>query len=149
MAYPIGHVRGKHVLARVSWKGRDDAQAQCDRCSWWVQRSSLMEQMEYRGGTSPVPTGIFVCAHCYDVPNPQGALNVEVLRQDPVPVMNPRPDQTTYDLTIPSYASGSLPASALLPPGTEIYVTGLGPQSVLAYADGFTWRNFETDAVVT
>lgn len=147
--YPRSYSRGRRVPARVSWKGRDDAQAQCDRCSHWVQRSSLREQLEYRGGTAPVGTGIFVCGYCYDVPNPQGALNVEVLRQDPVPVMNPRPDQTTYQLTIPTYASGSLPSATTTPPGDQIYVTGVAADPVLCYADGTTWRNFETDAVVS
>lgn len=146
--YPRNHRRGRRVPPVVSRKGRDDAQAQCDRCSHWVQRSSLREQLEFRGGTAPVGTGIFVCGHCYDVPNPLGALNVEVLRQDPIPVINPRPDQTTYDLTIPTYPSTLVPIAADQPPGTQIHVTGLAADPVLAYASGPDWLDFYTGALL-
>lgn len=148
--YPKSHVRGRNVKPRVDWRGNPDAQAQCDRCSDWVQHSSIKEQLEFRGGTAPVGTGIWVCGRCYDVPNPQGALNVEVLKQDPIPVINARPDTTTYDLTILSFATGNLPDPTEAPyVGYQIYVTGIAVDPVLCYSDGPTWRNFYTEAVVT
>jgi hypothetical protein len=45
---------------------------------------------EYRGGSVPVPTGLMVCASCDDVPQPY--FRRLLLRPDPVPVRNPRPD---------------------------------------------------------
>ena len=64
----------------------------CDGCGFQVQHNILREKMEYRGGSTPVGTGLLVCPRCDDVPNPMGQL--QVLPPDPVPVRNPRPDFT-------------------------------------------------------
>ena len=64
--------------------------ALCDGCKFITYHDDLQEQMEYRGGTSPVGTGWLVCPTCYDTPNAQ--LAPPILKPDPVPVRNPRPD---------------------------------------------------------
>lgn len=64
--------------------------AMCDGCGFWVNYPELREKQEYRGGWSPVGTGLFVCATCDDVPQPY--YRRQVLSPDPVPLLNPRPD---------------------------------------------------------
>ncbi len=73
--------------------------AQCDGCDFQVQHNTLREQYEYRGGSAPVPTGVWKCPSCIDVPQPY--FSRQLLKPDPVPVRNPRPDYnpTTYVLT--------------------------------------------------
>lgn len=104
--------------------------------------------MEYRGGAAPVWTGWLVCGVCLDKPNPYFAR--QVLLPDPIPVLNPRPDQSTGSTsnTYTSYASGSLPRAFTFPAGYQITVTG-GSLPGRAYADGQTWRNVETGEVTT
>lgn len=75
----------------TNWR-QPRAYALCDRCKHLTYRDELREQMEYRGGTSPVPTGLLVCPECYDTPNAQFA--PPLLKPDPVPVYMPRPDDT-------------------------------------------------------
>lgn len=67
----------------------------CDGCGWWVNHSSLLKQMEYRGGSTPVWNGFLVCTKCYDVPNEAPQFKRLVLPPDPVPVLNPRVEQAT------------------------------------------------------
>lgn len=62
----------------------------CDGCGFWVNYPELREKQEYRGGWSPVGTGLFVCRTCDDVPQPY--YRRQVLAPDPVPLLNPRPD---------------------------------------------------------
>lgn len=64
--------------------------ALCDGCKFLTYRDDLREQMDYRGGTSPVGLGWLVCPTCYDTPNAQ--LAPPILKPDPVPVYKPRPD---------------------------------------------------------
>jgi hypothetical protein len=66
------------------------ALAICDGCGFQVNHDHLREKMEYRGGSTPVGTGLYVCASCDDVPQP--FFRKLVLPPDPVPVSNPRPD---------------------------------------------------------
>jgi len=68
------------------------ALAICDGCGFLVNHDHLRERMEYRGGTSPVGTGHMVCGSCDDVPNPY--FSKQVLGPDPVPVRNPRRDDS-------------------------------------------------------
>ncbi len=65
-----------------------DAAAICDGCGFLVNHGHLREKKEYRGGTTPVGIGLYVCASCDDVPNPY--FSKLVLAPDPVPVDNPR-----------------------------------------------------------
>jgi hypothetical protein len=65
------------------------ARAVCDRCGFIVAHNTLREQMDFRGGDAPVPTGILVCPKCEDKPQPFYAR--PLVKNDPVPVENPRP----------------------------------------------------------
>jgi len=66
------------------------ALAICDGCGFLVNHDHLREKVQYRGGSVPVGTGLYVCASCDDVPQPY--FKLQILPPDPVPVMNPRPD---------------------------------------------------------
>lgn len=137
--------RGRKTPLRLNpLRNPGGAAAQCDRCSCWVEHGSLREQTEYRGGTAPVGNGVMVCGRCLDRPNPQGSLNTQVLKQDPEPVLKARPDTTTYDLTILSYALAALPPAIDQFPGHQVYVTDIDPDPVLAYADGQYWFGYYT-----
>jgi hypothetical protein len=69
--------------------------AVCDGCGFWTMHEHLVERKEYRGGTTPVGTGFFVCGVCDDVPNPY--FSKIVLGPDPVPLKNARPENLTLD----------------------------------------------------
>lgn len=143
----------------------------CDGCGFAVMYSDLREKMEYRGGMTPVGTGLRVCGTCDDVPNPY--FQLQVLRPDPVPLQNPRPDDheicgvieledgnggieledgsgliALECLNYPEYPTGDLPNPAGFPAGYQINVTGLG-DLVRAYADTINWRRVDTNAVIT
>lgn len=61
----------------------------CDRCGCWDNLDNLRFQFDYRG-LKLQNLGIRVCFRCYDKPSPQ--LRPIILPPDPVPVMNPRPE---------------------------------------------------------
>ena len=62
----------------------------CDGCGFLVQHNHLREKKDYRGGTTPVGLSLMVCASCDDVPQPY--YRRLLLKPDPVPLQNPRPD---------------------------------------------------------
>lgn len=62
----------------------------CDGCGFMVQHTELREKKDYRGGSVPVGLGLRVCASCDDVPQPY--YRRLLLKPDPIPLMNPRPD---------------------------------------------------------
>ena len=62
----------------------------CDGCGFLVQHNHLREKKDYRGGTTPVGLSLMVCASCDDVPQPY--YRRLLLKPDPVPLKNPRPD---------------------------------------------------------
>lgn len=66
----------------------------CDYCSFWVLHKDLKKALEYRGGSVPVWNGMLVCTKCYDIPNPAPQFKRMALPPDPVPVQNPRVEQT-------------------------------------------------------
>lgn len=72
-----------------------DSVAVCDGCGRWTMHNHLVEKKEFRGGSVPVGTGMFVCGVCDDVPNPY--FSKLVLAPDPVPVRNPRPQNYSTD----------------------------------------------------
>ncbi len=72
------------------------AYAVCDRCSIWTFRRSLQNQMAWRG-SALLPTYMFVCNACYDLPNEN--LRAIVLPADPVPINQPRTEPFLYDST--------------------------------------------------
>ncbi len=63
--------------------------ARCDYSGFMVRHMDLVRQMTYRG-TGLVWTGFMVHPNFVDEPNPQDL--VPLLRQDPVPVQQARPD---------------------------------------------------------
>ena len=75
------------------------AAAVCDGCAFWVRHRDLKKDMQYRGGISPVWTGMLLCSKCYDVPNPAPQFSRLTLFPDPVPVLNPRPEVPTPTLS--------------------------------------------------
>jgi len=71
------------------------AVAVCDGCGMWTMHDHLVERKEYRGGSVPVGTGLWVCGVCDDVPNPY--FSKMVLGPDPVPIQNARPESYALD----------------------------------------------------
>lgn len=121
---------------------------QCDHCGIWTEHQTLREQMDYQGQPVPVGLGFWVCPRCYFKPNPQSYQ--PMLPPDPEPVIeHPRPNTVDFSYTPPTFASGSLPDPSIYEVGLQINVTGLGPAGVICYADGDTWRDYDTGAVVT
>lgn len=62
----------------------------CDGCGFMIQHTQLREKKDYRGGSVPVGISLRVCASCDDVPQPY--YRRLLLKPDPVPLKNPRPD---------------------------------------------------------
>lgn len=89
MQYAFG--RGRKRRNQPKFEARNpQGIAICDGCGFQVQHSHLREKKDYRGGSVPVGLGIYVCASCDDVPQPY--YRRQLLRPDPVPLKNPRPD---------------------------------------------------------
>lgn len=89
MQYAYG--RGKKHRTGPEFDAKDPrAIAICDGCGFLVQHTHLREKKDYRGGSTPVGLKLYVCASCDDVPQPY--YSRLLLRPDPVPVRNPRPD---------------------------------------------------------
>lgn len=94
-------------MGNISYRGRKSRQplitdpkdpravGVCDGCAFWVPHHTLVKHMVYRGGTTPVWDGMLVCQVCDDVPNPAPQFSRLALQPDPVPVLNPRPEQKT------------------------------------------------------
>lgn len=82
MAYAsiAGHARTSATSPR--------AHATCDRCGWRVNYVDLRPQMQW-GGASLINLKILVCKRCYDTP--QAQLRSIIIPADPVPIVNPRP----------------------------------------------------------
>jgi hypothetical protein len=98
MQYAFG--RGRKRRTQPKFDAKDPRGiAICDGCGFLVQHAHLREKKDYRGGTTPVGLGIYVCASCDDVPQPY--FRRLLLKPDPVPLRNPRPDYnpTYYILT--------------------------------------------------
>jgi len=74
-----------------------EASARCDRGGEIRKRSDLHPEMMWVGDRL-APNGFLVCDHHRDIPNPQNRLYV--LKPDPVPVKNPRPDRAMTPLPI-------------------------------------------------
>lgn len=142
--------KGRFTPYRINQTNPRDPRAagQCDGCGRITYWHMLSKNMEYRGGAAPVWDGTLRCDACIDVPQPY--YQRQLLRPDPVPVTNPRPESATGDTsdTYPTYASGSLPDPATYYPGSQIDVTG-GSLPGRAYSDTINWRNVESGEVVT
>lgn len=65
------------------------AQAVCDYCGTWWSLPDFRRQFEFYGD-SLEDTGYLACPRCLSQPQPQ--LSTPILPEDPVPVLNPRPE---------------------------------------------------------
>lgn len=77
---------GKYTKMR---KDNPRAYGLCDYSGMDVRHMDMVRQMEYRG-SGLVWTGFYVNSRFADIPNPQNLS--PLIRLDPVPVNNPRPD---------------------------------------------------------
>ena len=91
--------------------------AVCDGCGMWTMHGHLVEKMEYRGGSVPVGTNLYVCGVCDDVPNPY--YSKLVLPPDPVPIKNPRPE---------NYALNPEPMLFIVADYNMPIITGVNPE---------------------
>jgi hypothetical protein len=75
------------------------ALATCDRCGFTYNRTDL--QWDYQwSGVKLQNLRLLVCTRtCLDAPQP--ALKTIIIPPDPLPVLNPRPEQ--YAVTVPSF----------------------------------------------
>jgi hypothetical protein len=98
----------------------------CMRCGFWYQRNRLRNQMEWRGAAL-LPTWIFVCDHCYEVPfEPDRAF---VPPADPIPIQLALPEN--FDAASADYMG--LTVGATIDPKTGIPVPG---KTAMQTADG-------------
>jgi len=67
--------------------------ARCDRCGFIYNHSDLKFQFDFRGPQLQ-NLRILVCKPCTDIPQPQ--LKPIILTQDPMPVINARPEDFDY-----------------------------------------------------
>jgi hypothetical protein len=91
------------------------AHAICDRCGGRYNHTSLNWQYDW-AGASIINKRILVCRHCLD--NPQQQLRAIVLPADPMPILNPRPEQFAQAET--NYRLTSLPATMNLKTGLMV-----------------------------
>lgn len=89
MQYGFGQKRKHRTQPQFDAKSPQGL-AICDGCGFMVQHTELREKKDYRGGTIPVGLSLQVCASCDDAPQPY--YSRLLLRPDPVPLRNPRPD---------------------------------------------------------
>jgi hypothetical protein len=112
--------------ARTS-SSNPQAFAVCNRCGIWYNRVDLSNQMRWRG-TALLPTWIFVCARCYDIPNEQE--RVFVPPADPVPIILPFPE----DFSVGVDVMGPTGAPRAIDPTTGLPAAPL--TTVMATVDG-------------
>lgn len=74
------------------------AHAICDRCSFEYLHAQLSWQFQWNG-VKLQNLRVLVCKTCLDKPQPQ--LKTIIIPPDPVPILNPRPEQ--YAVEVPSF----------------------------------------------
>lgn len=89
---------------RVSMRS-PEALAVCDRCNFTYNHSDLSWQYQY-AGVKLQNLRLLVCRQCRDIP--QIALKPITIPPDPLPVLNPRPEQ--YAVTVPSFVATETPS---------------------------------------
>lgn len=77
-----------HGRARVD-PNSPSAFGRCDRCGFWYNHKNLRFQFDYRGPQLQ-NLRFLVCEKCYD--KPQAQLKPLILTEDPLPVINARPE---------------------------------------------------------
>lgn len=80
------------------------ALAVCDRCYCTFNLDTLTWQYQW-AGTKLQNMRLLVCCECLDNPQPQ--LKTIIIPPDPLPVLNPRPEQ--YAVTVPSFIATESP----------------------------------------
>lgn len=90
-----------HPTGRGSVNARNPRSlAVCDRCSFTYNLDQLTWQYQW-AGVKLQNLRLLVCCECLDKPQPQ--LKTIVIPPDPMPTLNPRPEQ--YAVTVPSFVA--------------------------------------------
>lgn len=97
----FGDIQGR---ARTSVRS-PRAKGVCDDCGEWYVLTELNKQMEFFGPALKW-TGFLVCDHCLDRPQDQN--RPIILPPDPVPVVNPRPENFNNDYGLQGFSQYSL-----------------------------------------
>jgi hypothetical protein len=110
--------------------------ARCDRCGFIYNHSDLRWQYDYRGPRL-ANLRILVCQPCYD--KPQAQLKPILITQDPIPILNARPEDYVYANTNKRTTSNqSLTPTSVSGNGTNATFTFNIDSSVAAVAVGST-----------
>lgn len=128
--------------------------ARCDRCGFIYNHKALQFQFDYRG---PRLTNlrILVCQPCYDKPQPQ--LKPIMTTQDPLPVINARPEDYIYantdyrvttDGAYRTTIGGDDFIGTAIIVGTTMTVTAV-TQGTLSVNDVVTGNGFNTPTVIS
>ena len=99
----------------------------CDSCGEWYNRINLKPQFEWRGD-SLQDTGFRYCFRCLS--KPQDQFRPIILPPDPIPIIDPRPEQTQAGL---GGISGNLPY-APLNGNQNGFAQFIGPQGASIYS---------------
>ena len=103
-------------LGRAKISSRNpQAAAICDGCGFVFSHSELRFQLQW-SGNKLVNLKQLVCRRCNDIPQTQ--LRAIVLPADPIPILNPRPEQ--YERAETDYRLTSLPATMNLKTGLMV-----------------------------
>lgn len=91
-----------HMTGRGKVNARaPSALAVCDRCGFTYNLTDLQWQYQW-SGVKLQNLRLLVCTtNCLDLPQPE--LKTIIIPPDPVPVLNPRPEQ--YAVTVPSFVA--------------------------------------------
>jgi hypothetical protein len=89
---------------RKSWNN-PRALARCDYSGFIVEHKDLVKQMAYRG-RGLVYTGFMVHKRFVDKPNSQDL--TPLIKQDPVPIRDPRPDNEIFEQTTIATSVGEI-----------------------------------------
>ena len=96
-----------HQTGRASVSLRSpETHAICDRCGFRYLHSQLRWQVQWSGAKLQNLRMLVCTQTCFDCPQP--ALKTIIIPPDPVPVLNPRPEQ--YAVTVPSFVATETPS---------------------------------------
>lgn len=91
------------------------ALAVCDRCYFTYNLDQLTWQYQW-AGVKLQNLRLLVCHECLDNPQPQ--LKTIIIPPDPLPVLNPRPEQ--YNVTVPSFLEAESGSALLTEDGSAL-----------------------------
>ena len=95
----------------------------CDRCGMWYNHYRLSWQMDW-AGSSLINKRLLVCSDCYDTPQQQA--RAIAIPADPVPIIQPRPEDFINAETNFRSTSGQDtidPITGIPIPGTTVRIT--------------------------